>query len=313
MAGENETVVTTEADVAAVEETVEATTEPTTENTAGGETVAVEGGEATSPEAPKEETKPEPNDDIAARAKQLMRREGDLVRLQQKLASERREIEGIKQSAAQFASLREQAKADPLAALASLGVKVDDVKARIAEAESTDPNAVLRRKVEEMERMQREAREQAQREAQQREVEARRAEHYRSLASHIKANPEKYELINAYGDQAITLVQKHILRHLEKTNAEGAPRLLTHDEAAQAVEAYLEKQYVEPALRAKKVVSKLALKAPPAPAKKPESPQIGNDLVPSKTVVDNDEGMRPGETIDDYYLRLKKKWNVVPA
>lgn len=256
----------------------------------------VEGQE---PPAPAPEPEAKPQDDLARRAQALMKQEGENVRRHQELRRQEKEFASAKQAAQDLDALRSLAAENPLTALEKLGIKLDDVKARIAEAENTDPNAVLRRRVEAMEKQRAEEAEQAKKSAEQRQVEENVARHKREIASFVGQNAEKFELVAAFGDEAVDMVQQTVIRHLQRTQ-----ELLSPEQAAELVEQYLEKNRVEPALKTKKVAGRFK----PAEAPKPAAPgrTLDNGMTSTPTVQDG-QGMRPGETPEDYFERLLRE------
>ena len=274
---------------------VEAEGAPASEETPSPEETPapVEAEAAKEPEA-------KPQDDIAQRASALMKKEGEIVRRQQALRQQEKDIEGARQAAKEYESLKALAAENPLALIEKLGVKIDDVKARIAEAESTDPNAVLRRKVEAIERQREEEAARAKQEAEQRQVADNVARHKREIADFVGQNAEKFELVAAFGDEAVDMVQQTIIRHLQRTQ-----ELLSPEQATELVEQYLEKNRVEPVLKAKKVASRFKpAEAPKTPAPAPRT--LDNGMTSTPTVRD-DDGIQPGESPDDYFQRILQK------
>lgn len=258
----------------------------------------VEGQETPAP-APTPEPEAKPQDDLARRAQALMKQEGENVRRHQELRKQEKEFATAKQAAQDLESLRALAAENPLALIERFGVKLDDVKARIAEAENTDPNAVLRRRVEAMEKQRADEAEQAKKSAEQRQVEENVARHKREIASFVGQNAEKFELVAAFGDEAVDMVQQTVIRHLQRTQ-----ELLSPEQAAGLVEEYLEKNRVEPALKTKKVTGRFK----PAETPKPATPgrTLDNGMTSTPTVQDG-QGMRPGETSEDYFERLLRE------
>lgn len=276
----------------------------------GAESAATPPAEGTSEAAPAEasaEAKEEkPKDDLAERAAALMRKEGALVRQQQAIRAQEQEIAQAKKAVQELDGLKALAQESPLDLLTKFGVKIEDVKARIAEIESNDPNAVLRRKVEALERQRAEEAERAKQDAANEQAKANLARHRKELADFASANAEKYELVAAYGPLAVDLAQQAVVRRLEKTGD-----LLSPEQVFALVEKYLDEQYVQPALKSKKVLGRIKPVAPAAPAAPAEAKTLDNSLGGAQVKDENKLEKRPDETNDQFFERLLRSKGIV--
>ena len=275
---------------------------------------AVEGAESTDEvaevaEVAEAEDTPAPEaekpDDIAVRAQSLVRKESAIIHREQKIKQQERAFAQAQQAVKDLEALKGLAS-DPVALLEKFGVNLDAVKARIAEADSTDPTAKLAREVADMKRQQKEAADRAQRDAQEQQVQANVAKHKQELSAFVQSRSDDFELVSQFGDRAVDLVQQVIIKHLKKTEGDGAPELMPFETAAQMVEDYLDKKYVQPALKTKKVQSRF--KQEPAATPAPTDKTLDNKLVPAKTVNDvDDKGKRDDETNDEFFERLLRE------
>lgn len=248
-----------------------------------------------------EEKKPEGEiKDLADRFAALAKKEADLFKSQK--------VHKANEAAAkEYEAFKAAVAANPIEALSKLGVPLDALEAALAAAKSTDPAVKTARELAELKKSL-EAKEQAaKQEAEQRAAATRLAQFRKEIDDFVAANAEKYELIHAAG--AGGLVQQAITRHYQKTSAEGAPKILSHAEACDLVEKYLEDSQA-PLLKTKKIASKFAPPAPPAKAeeKKPAAPQKTLDNDATRSGTEAEPPPPPNETDDERIARIAKKW-----
>jgi hypothetical protein len=123
------------------------------------------------------------------------------------------------------------------------------------------------------------------------------ATHKRQIAAHIQAAGDALELTRLAGADAEELVYSVIEQHWEETGGDNGGQIMPIDQAAAAVETFLENQAREKVLKSKKFAPKVEQPAPAAPAPdKPTAtmpPTLTNRSVTGATPVET------GRTLSD--------------
>ena len=217
---------------------------------------------------PKEPTAAERFAAMARKEKQIVERDRSLKDREAKLAEREAAIKAAEDR-------RQGYSQDPLKALSDLGLTYEDLTKLVLN--KTDPSAqqalAMRQLAEQVEQAKREAaaakeaiaRAQAEREAAEKEHTT--AAFKGEVGSFLKANAEKYELIEATDSQE--LVFATVQAEFERTG-----EMLTLEQAADKVETFLE-QRLERVAKAKKLAAKIA------PPKPPPAPTLTNAVTPA--------------------------------
>jgi len=194
---------------------------------------------------PVVEAKPEEDPKFAARFAALSRKERDIVQREQSIKQAQKEHQAFQQQLL-------NAKKDPIAYLQAAGFTLEQaIKQVINEGEEPSPQEVLKTDVDQI-KAEIDAYKKQQAEYAAKVQEHRKAQEEASivegLTGYIESNPEKYELIMAYG--AINDVWNVIKRTYMET---GGKVHLTQEQAAEAVENDLLEQAREEAQRTAKL------------------------------------------------------------
>ena len=203
----------------------------------------------------KIETDPE-KDPLAPKFGALARKEQKVVALQKevntKLAKLEEESKKIDDAKKEIESIKETFKKDPAKALEMLGMDLEDYHTALVglpprekkpEVNAEEIESKVEKKV--LERLQKEQEAREAKDLEQRQEEAIKG-YKAKISEHIKANKEKYELINAYPEHEDTVYELIKLQYEADVEAGNpTPKQLTFDEASGIVEEYLEKQVLE--------------------------------------------------------------------
>ncbi len=181
----------------------------------------------------------------AARFAALARKEAEIHRARQQLKAERAAIEAqAQQSTASLDSIRDQARKDPLAVLAQLGLSYEGLTDHVLSGGTApavaakDDVATIREELAQLREEQRTALERAERAAQERLNQSQEAVIHnfrREATEFVAANAEKYELTAAKNQGH--LVSKAVEDHFMSTG-----QLLPLTTAADLVEKWLESE-----------------------------------------------------------------------
>lgn len=237
------------------------------------------------PPPPKEEDDAAKDPRFAARFAALTKRERSIQEREKALKAREGDADYIA-----FKKARENAKLDPIGLLKAHGWDYDAVTQFVLGDNKLTPEQQIARLQEQME-LDKKAREDAEA-AKARDADAAVLDgHKRAIAEHVKANTERYELVSLQEDGA-ELVLSVIEQHWEATGGNDGGQILSIDEAAAAVEDYLEKQAQERVLKAKKFQPKTApvttpaATAPTTPPTTTPPPTLTNRSVTGATPVD---------------------------
>ena len=176
----------------------------------------------------------------------------------EKAIREREEKLNLIEKESPFKDFEKLSKEDPLSLLDKLGITYEDLTQRLLDKRETesDPDykySKLQKKVEQMEQQREEEEKQRLSDQQNKIINDYQA----TLNSFISENDEKYEFIIANGAQ--DLVYTTISDHYQETN-----KILSNEEAANAVEEYLETK-LENLSKLKKFKNKYQGGTPQAP------------------------------------------------
>lgn len=255
---------------------------------ASGEPEKVESKESAQESAQSEPKK----DPMASRFAALTRIEKEIRAREQEVerrASAAAERERLAEQRAKAAEEREARlagiKQSPYKLLKEQGLTLQDVindSLNQYEAPKEDPVAELAKKLEALEKAPNSKVEALEKqvsdlinELQDREYKTAITEVEQNITETVVSAPEKYELMSAYGDEAIDLAKGVIREYFKKTHEEtGAGKLLSYEEACDIVEKHYEDESLERVLKTKKARSRLGVTdqtAAPKEAPKPSS------------------------------------------
>jgi hypothetical protein len=184
------------------------------------------------------------SDDMSARFAALSRKE---KYLQEQAAAHKAEVEAYKASIEGHKSQEElvaQFKQDPKTLLDHYGISFDDLTMSILGEDAPPPTAesqieALRAEIEGFKteaQKKEQAKKEAEEEAYQKSIDEAILAHQHKITDHLSQNAEKYELIKLQGEE--DLVWEVTEAHYEAHDGE----ILTPEQAADKVEAYLEKK-----------------------------------------------------------------------
>ena len=197
----------------------------------------------TDPETTQESQSSE-SDDMSARFAALSRKE---KYLQEQAAAHKAEVDAYKASREGHKSQEElvaQFKQDPKTLLDHYGISFDDLTMSVLGEDAPPPTAesqieALRAEIEGFKleaQKKEEAKVKAEEEAYQKSIDEAILAHQHKITDHLSQNAEKYELIKLQGEE--DLVWEVTEAHYEAHDGE----ILTPEQAADKVEAYLEKK-----------------------------------------------------------------------
>lgn len=240
--------------------------------------VAVEPTPAPAPEPKKVEPKKDPQ---SSRFGALARKEKELRQQQQAVAAQLKAAEAREAALKEKEARWDSAKKRPVQALKELGFSYSDVTADLLgnyKEPEVDPMDLKMKpwadkvdavepKVEELTRQINELRAALTQKEQQEAYDTAMGEIKRAAA----ANPEKYELISQFGDEAVDLVKDVIVEFWNENK-----KMLDYSEACDIVESYYEREYLDRLTSTKKLKSKFPTPAPepskPSPKKEAKEP-----------------------------------------
>lgn len=251
---------------------------PTHENPIGEVPVVEKPVEAQISLEPKKEEEPALAPKFAALAKKAKLAQ----QAQARLKAERAEIEKMRQEVESFNKYKSEAKANPLKALESMGLKYDDLVNYVLNGEKPTPEQEISMVKSEIQKFREEQERRELEKEQQAKLEAEKAyedtinSFKAKVTEHVSSNPDKYELIAMH--EAEGLIFDTIEEYF---NTSG--KIMAIDKAAELVEGYLEEQVESTLQKSKKFKAKLEKKEEPkagATAKAP-SPTLNNTVATS--------------------------------
>lgn len=300
-----------------VSQAVPTSAEPTTN--IAGQSSHTPTPQAPTPEAPTLETAPEAKPDMSAEEERIHRhivkltkKERELQKGFHELKQAKAELDSYKKELEEYRSLREKAKADPLALTKHFGIEYKSLTNQILNDERPTPEMEiqsLREKIQKLEDERSQERQQAERSKTEATIENFKGE----VVSYLEAKGDQYELVRTFGayDQIIS----QIYDHWKETG-----EYLQVDDVASALESQME-QEARKLLSLKKLSPKQAAQVTEALENKenaPAAPSLENPKPPSasktltNTMVSQGTAPKPTYLSDEESKREAAKllkWN----
>jgi hypothetical protein len=207
----------------------------------------------------------------------IAKKERELQAEKEKLKAERAELDGWRKEKAELDAVRKEAKLNPLAFMKASGLSFEEVQDFVLKGQ-VPPEVKAKHELdtvrEQVEALRKEREEEAKK-LQASATEKAKADWRSKLAETAKAGAEKYELVNAMGDEALELAQEAFEAAYEKDGT-----VLSLDKLLEQAELYYESKTAK-LLTSQKLRAKLQ---PVVEVPKPVAPKAASESGPRRAV-----------------------------